>query len=231
MSGADPRGLHKSTPAELKERIEAERSGVPFLLLRDAVGAQRIVTLERESGSLSLGRDPGADIALEWDGQVSRLHALLEPAGAAWTIADNGLSRNGTYVNSERVTGRRRLHGGDVIRTGSTELSYFEPSPSDVGETAMAEDAILDVDLSRTQRRVLAELCRPLRDQGPYATPATNQEIAAAVYLSEVAVKSHLRTLFAKFGLADLQQNRKRAALAEAALRSGAISPRDFEAR
>lgn len=227
---SDPRGPHKSTPAELKARIEAERLGKPFLLLRDAVGAQRVLDLDASAGTLSLGRDPGADIALEWDGQVSRLHSLIERVGSAWTIADDGLSRNGTFVNNERVSGRRRLQAGDVITAGATDLSYFEPASPEVGETAMAVDVALDADLSKTQKRVLVELCRPLRDQGPYASPATNGEIGAAIHLSEVAVKSHLRTLFAKFGVSDLAQNRKRAALAEAAMRSGALSDRDFSA-
>jgi FHA domain/Bacterial regulatory proteins, luxR family len=223
----DPRGAHKSTPAELKERIEAERRGSPFLLFRDPVGAQRLVELD-DGGALSIGRDPGADISLEWDGQVSRLHALIERVGGAWTIVDDGLSRNGTFVNGERLSGRRRLSAGDVIASGATHISYYEPDPEDVGETAMAVDVSFDAELSKMQRRVLARLCKPLRDQGPYASPATNQEIAVAVHLSEVAVKSHLRTLFAKFGVSDLPQNRKRAALAEAALRSGELSDRDF---
>jgi pSer/pThr/pTyr-binding forkhead associated (FHA) protein len=226
---SDLRGPHWSTPAELQERIAAERRGIPFLLLRDAVGAQRIVVLEAAgAGQLSIGRDPGADVALEWDAQVSRLHAVLERAGQTWTIADDGLSRNGTFVGGERVAGRRPLRGGDLIQIGETELIYHAPATTDVGETALAGTVAFDADLSKMQRRVLAELCRPLRDQGPYASPATNLEIAAAVFLSEVAVKSHLRTLFAKFELSDLPQNRKRAALAEAALRSGALADRDF---
>jgi DNA-binding CsgD family transcriptional regulator len=226
---SDPTGLHRSTPAELKQRIEAERHGVPFLVLRDAASAQRIVALEEaRPGPLSIGRDPAADVSLEWDGQVSRLHALLERVGRTWTIADDGLSRNGTFVGNERITGRRPLRSGDVIAVGETHIAYHEPAATDIGETALAGEVAFDADLSKAQRRVLAELCRPLHDQGPYASPATNQEIATAIYLSEVAVKSHLRTLFAKFGLSDLPQNRKRAALAEAALRSGALSDRDF---
>jgi hypothetical protein len=230
VSGDDPRALHRSTPAELKARLEAERDGAPFLLLRDAVGAQRIVPLSAESTVLSLGRDEGADVRIEWDGQISRLHAILERVGGAWTVADDGLSRNGTFVNHERVTGRRRLHGGDTIRTGDTELSYYEPATG-ARETALADHVTFDADLSRMQRQVLVELCRPLRDGGVDAGPATNQEIATAVHLSEVAVKTHLRTLFAKFGLSDLPQNRKRTSLANAALRSGALSSRDFDAR
>jgi FHA domain len=224
----NPLGPHRSTPAELKARIEAERRGVPLLVMRDPVGAQRIVELGDELSPLSLGRDPLAGVAIEWDGQVSRLHALLERVGSSWTVSDDGLSRNGTFVNGERVSGRRVLRAGDVIRAGETDLAYFAPASTELGETSLTGEVSFDAELSKMQRRVLAELCRPLRDQGPYATPATNQEIASAIHLSEVAVKSHLRTLFAKFDLADLAQNRKRAALAEAALRSGALADRDF---
>jgi DNA-binding CsgD family transcriptional regulator len=220
---------HKSTPAELKERIEAERGGEPFLQLRDDAGSQRIKGLGDGSGRpLSLGRDEAADIALEWDPEVSKLHAVLERVSGTWTIVDDGLSRNGTFVNGERLEGRHRLRPGDLIRAGATEIAYHDPAAERANETALAVPATLNAELSKRQRQVLAELCRPLRDRGAYASPATNGEIAAAIHLSEVAVKSHLRTLFAKFDVADLPQNRKRAALAEAALRTGAIRDRDF---
>ncbi len=222
------RDRHRSTPAELKARIEAERLGRPFLELRDGDGAQHIEQLSEAGKVLSLGRDPAAGISLAWDPEVSRLHALLERAGGSWTIVDDGLSRNGTFVNGERLVGRQRLRSGDVLRAGTTELFYHDPGAAKASETSLAAPASLEVELSKRQRQVLAELCRPIREQGPYAAPATNSEIADAIHLSEVAVKSHLRTLFAKFELSELPQNRKRAALAEAALRSGALSDRDF---
>ena len=48
-------------------------------------------------------------MTLGWDTEVSRLHAQVEPVGSDWIVVDDGLSRNGTYVNGERVNGRRRL--------------------------------------------------------------------------------------------------------------------------
>ena len=52
--------------------------------------------------------------------------------------------------------------------------------------------------------------------------------IAEELVLSIDAVKSQLRTLYVRFGVDALPQNRKRAALVAAALRSGAISPREL---
>lgn len=84
-----------------------------------------------------------------------------------------------------------------------------------------------EIELTDAQRRVLVALCRPYRD-GSFATSATNQQIAAEIFLSVDAVKMHLRSLFAKFQLSELAQNQKRAKLAEQALQFGVISPRDF---
>ncbi len=42
------------------------------------------------------------------------------------------------------------------------------------------------------------------------------------------AVKANLRALFERFEIGDLPQNKKRVRLAELALRSGAIKPRDL---
>lgn len=220
--------LHQSTPAELKERIEADRAGRPFLSFRDSAGAQQLVPLDSAADAVSVGRDAAATVRLDWDGKVSRLHATLERIDASWTVSDDGLSTNGTFVNNSRVEGRRRLRSGDVIQVGDSNISYFEPAAQPQAETTRGEDVVLDADLSRTQKRVLAALCRPIHDGGSYATPATNQEIADEVFLSTVAVKTHLRTLYAKFQLSELPQNRKRVGLAEAALRSGAIGAGDF---
>jgi pSer/pThr/pTyr-binding forkhead associated (FHA) protein len=223
--------MHRASAAELKEQIEAERRGAPFVVLRDGDDRQRIVPLEGER--LTVGRTESADVALDWDSEVSRVHAELEEVGGAWTVVDDGLSRNGSFVNNERVTGRRRLRDGDVLRFGGVSAVYREPGGEAEGrgagaETALAADAP-DATLTDTQRTVLVALCRPFRDRSPYATPATNQEIAGEVFLSVDAVKTHLRTLFAKFGVEDLPQNQKRVKLVELALQSGAITPRDLD--
>ena len=55
------------------------------------------------------------------------MHAALERLGGEWTVVDDGLSRNGTYVNGERVTARRRLHDGDVVRVGGTAIAFRAP--------------------------------------------------------------------------------------------------------
>jgi pSer/pThr/pTyr-binding forkhead associated (FHA) protein len=110
--------------SEQRDRFDAERRGATFLTCQDGDGRQRIVTLDQTASRLSLGRGSAADIRLDWDEEVSRIHAELERIGDDWVLIDDGLSRNGTYVNGERLSGRRRLRDSDDIRLGTTLLSY-----------------------------------------------------------------------------------------------------------
>jgi FHA domain-containing protein/regulatory LuxR family protein len=224
---ADAPRLHSASPAELKEQIEAERRGEPFLVFRDGSGTQRIFTLG-DSERVTVGRASATDIWLDWDTEVSRLHAELARIGDDWTVSDDGLSSNGSFLNGDRLAGRRRLRDGDAIRFGQTLAVFRAPRASDAGSTMIAEDSPEAAQLSDAQRRVLVALCRPYKDGSAYSTPATNQQVADELFLSVDAVKTHLRALFGKFGVEDLPQNQKRVKLVENALRSGAIAPRDL---
>ena len=215
-----------ATAVELKAQIEAERAGKPFLMYRGEVGEQQLVFMDR--GPLSIGRRAATDLSLHWDNQVSGLHAVLELVGGECTLVDDGLSRNGSYVNGDRVHGRRRLRDGDMLRFGNTVVQYREPVAEGGDSTVAASDLLTSASLSDAQRRVLTALCRPFKDGSEFATPATNQQIAEELFLSVDAVKTHLRSLFAKFDVEDLPQNRKRLALAERALQSGLVSVRDL---
>jgi len=222
-----PLELHSATPLELQARIEAERRGRPFLVYRDGAGNQAIVALYELGERLTLGRRQSNDIVLEWDEEVSRVHAALERVGADWLIADDGLSHNGTWVNGDRLTGQRRLRDGDVIAVGATMLAFVAPDAEASQPTATARGPHVGSALTPAQRRVLVALCRPY-GQSPYAAPPTNREIAEELVVSVDAIKATLRALFALFGVDRLPQNRKRAALVEAALRTGAVARRDL---
>jgi pSer/pThr/pTyr-binding forkhead associated (FHA) protein len=221
-----PLQAHSATPAELRERIEAERGGRPFLVFRDGDGSQRLhdlAGLER----LSVGRGGGNELALPWDTEVSRLHAELEAIAGEWTVSDDGLSRNGTFVNGARISGRTRLRDGDVVRVGQTSIAYRRPEAEDSMPTRVAGVRLVLTDLPPTQRQVLVALARPYKHD-EFAVPATNQDIANELHLSVDAVKSHLRTLFQRFGIEHLPQNQKRSRLVAEALQSGLISTRDL---
>lgn len=226
----DPLARHSLSAAELKQLLAAERAGGAFLAFRDEQGTLRSYAVDGAGGpretTSTIGRRAEADVSLSWDGEVSGLHAELHHIGGECAVVDDGLSTNGTYVNGERISGRQRLRDGDRIRVGRTLLAYRAAQATLVDQTVAAGD-LPKIELTDAQRRVLVALCRPYRD-GSFATPATNQQIAAEIFLSVDAVKMHLRSLFAKFQLSELAQNQKRATLAEKALQFGVISPRDL---
>lgn len=216
---------HPSTPSELKARLEAERRGGAFLVYRNAGGKQLIVPLSGRQ--MTIGRREDNDVTLDWDRQVSRLHAQIEPIKGDWCLVDDGLSRNGSFVNAERIVGRRRLTDGDQLCFGTTTMVYRAPAASRAESTVGVKNSAASVPLSDTRRKILIALARPVAESA-FATPATNQEIAREVSLSVDAVKAHLRGLFEQFGLSDLPQNQKRATLAATALLNGVIAPHEF---
>jgi len=190
-----------------------------FLLFRDDLGHAGVCELADDRERLTLGRRTSCDLPLPWDDEVSRLHAELLRMVADWVICDDGLSHNGTFVNGERLSGRRRLHDGDVVAVGVTRLTFSAPPPSaaTAGSTRVAREPQPEVHLTPTQRRLLVALCRPLR-AGAYAAPASNRQIADELVISIDTVKGTLSALFERFGLTELPQNQKRAALAARAL-------------
>ena len=215
-----------SAPAPTPPRGGVGWTQGPFLSYADGNGERQYVALAPGT-PITLGRSAGCDVQLDWDEAVSRVHAQLEPVGRDWTLVDDGLSRNGTYLNGERLAGRRRLRDGDTFVLGGTSFVYRGHRGASQ-ETKVAAGMVTVGSLSPTQRQVLTALCRPYRDSSGFATPAANQQIAAELYLSVDAVKTHLRTLFQKFHIEDLPQNQKRAKLVERAFSLGLVSRREL---
>jgi FHA domain len=225
VSEGSPLDRHASSASELKERLAVERRGHGYLVYRDSDGKQVIVELI--DSQLTVGRRDDHDVTIDWDKEVSRVHAQIEDVKGAWFLIDDGLSRNGSYVNGERVAGRRRLQDGDRLCFGSTIVGYRAADATDVDSTLGTRTDLSPIELSETQRKVLVALARPLAGSA-FATPATNRVIADELFLSVDAVKAHLRVLFERFGLSELPQNQKRASLAASALLNGVIAPRDL---
>jgi len=221
-----PHALHRATPAELKERLAVERRGRPFLLFRDGTGAQRILELDAAPERLTIGRSATNGLALEWDVEVSRVHATLERLGEEWTLVDDGRSRNGTFLEGARVHGRARLRDGDALRVGRTVVVFRSPSGADSIRT-MPSNERAHPPVSEAQRRVLVALCRPYGER-EFAIPASNRQIAQELTIGLETVKTHLRALCDAFGLSELPQHQKRAALAQRALETGLVTPHEI---
>ena len=112
------------------EFVPAARAAVPVtgrddegtLKITSGAGAGESTTLH---GSATIGREQGNDL-LVLDPEVSRQHAKITVQdGHAWI--DDFNSRNGTFVNSERVLERQNLANGDRIQIGLTVMELALP--------------------------------------------------------------------------------------------------------
>ncbi|HSD49169.1 MAG TPA: FHA domain-containing protein [Actinomycetota bacterium] len=188
-------------------------------------GTRERVPLEGER--LSIGQSASNDLSLPFDRTISRVHAVLERVAARWCVRDLG-SRNGTFVNGERIWGERPLRSGDEIRVGGVRLvARLEDQAVREDETIVAESG---PDLTRREREVLVALCRPMFSGEVFRESASIRQIAAELFVTEAAVKQHLSRLYDKFGIHEREGRRTR--LANEALRRGAVSTAEIlEAR
>ena len=166
-SARSARRLPRRAPRAARRR--ARRHAVPRPARRGRPAAHRPARGTRAG----VGRGAGNEVALPWDPEVSRLHAELELVGGSWLVCDDRLSHNGTYVNGERLHGRRRLRSGDVITAGGTQLAFVAPAAGAEDATRTAGRASGAVAVTPAQRRVLVALCRPVGDGG---APASNRD-------------------------------------------------------
>ena len=96
-------------------------------------------------GALTIGREADCEVKFDPDREdlVSRRHCRIEAdrsGGPAFTLADLG-SRNGTFVNKQRVFSPVRLSPGDVVQLGAGGPEFeFRVEPSqDARPTKLAE--------------------------------------------------------------------------------------------
>ena len=76
------------------------------------------------ANTLTIGRSPDNQFVIQ-DAQASSHHAEIRPDAQGYVLTDLG-STNGTFVNEQRLSPRvpRLLISGEVIRIGSTSLTY-----------------------------------------------------------------------------------------------------------
>jgi DNA-binding MarR family transcriptional regulator len=181
--------------------------------------------LELAAERSTVGRAEENDIVLEGDATASHMHAVLERFAAGWAVTDLG-SSNGTWVNGERIWSARRLRHGDEIRVGQTRLVFRDPLTAAGAATETDEGP---PSLTAREHDVLIALCRPLLARDVFTEPASTRAIAEELVITQAAVKQHLARLYDKFGITGADVHR-RARLANAALRRGALSLTELHA-
>lgn len=124
---------------------------------------------------ISMGRDPSCEVAFDEnkDDVVSRIHCKIAVEAGnppAFKLADMG-SRNGTFLNRQRISGEVTVTPGDVIQLGpgGPELEFdVDPRPNAAKATRLAS-SIVPAAPNPQMTRAIVHLFRHARDSGPVA--------------------------------------------------------------
>ena len=119
-----------------------------------------------EGSRATIGRDPTNSLVLSADLKVSRCHAEIRLVRDGWVLVDLS-SRNGTFVNGQRVSDAH-ISSGDRVRFGSTEFIFIDPTDPQVTVeesagaaprlTARERQVVKLVGSGRTDRQIAEEL-------------------------------------------------------------------------
>ena len=118
---------------------------------------------------ITIGRSPEADVVI-LDEKASRLHCGIRLWDGEFYIKDLK-SRNGTYVNGDRVD-VAKLKLGDKIRVGSVVFS-FDVEPARKGNAALQEveeEIASGKGYSTILREIVSDIDQPTADSEAVAT-------------------------------------------------------------
>ncbi len=101
---------------------------------------------ELKERQTQIGRHPDCPVTIS-ERSVSGRHAMIHGEGGEFAIEDIG-SRNGTFVNDERVEGRVKLKHDDAIRFGNAHASFQDPAKQQAAATKQLSATVAGAQLA-----------------------------------------------------------------------------------
>ena len=147
-----------------------------------------------------IGRDPRSDVVVELPA-VSQRHAMIVHTPAGFVVEDLD-SLNGTFLNGERIVGRRPLFSGDRIGVYEHTLEFFDDRTP--GRTIVGTMRAEDIDLQYlASQEIAGDLHLGVRPEAKLrAVLEMSRSLADALDLDRV-LDTILERLFAIFPQAD----------------------------
>lgn len=109
----------------VKKLLKAmDRENAPSIEVLEGPEAGKLFALEEKNQDVVIGRDPACEFVID-SNVISRKHVRIEKRFDTVIIHDLD-SKNGTFVNRERVK-EKRLQDGDIIHLGTLALSFKNP--------------------------------------------------------------------------------------------------------
>jgi pSer/pThr/pTyr-binding forkhead associated (FHA) protein len=109
----------------VKKLLKAmDRENAPSLEVIEGPQAGLLFALEEKNQDVVIGRDPACEFVID-SNVISRKHARIEKRFDTAILHDLD-SKNGTFVNREKVK-EKRLQDGDIIHLGTLAISFKNP--------------------------------------------------------------------------------------------------------
>jgi sigma-B regulation protein RsbU (phosphoserine phosphatase) len=152
-------------------------------------------TARLDGASLSLGRSTANELCFPDDVGLSRQHMIFERDGQGWAVRDLG-SKNGTFLNGVRLSGKSALRPGDRIVASRVALVY-DPSRVDDGKTVLFEKAAGAEPPALTVSTTLEHLLKSESGEKSLLAPSWGSAVTALVRAGrELAARRPLPELF-----------------------------------
>ncbi len=85
--------------------------------------------VREDAQSITVGRHPSNDFSFPDDIGLSRQHLTIERQGDVWIVQDLA-SKNGTFLNGERLTNPRQVRAGDRVSASGVAIACSETEPA-----------------------------------------------------------------------------------------------------
>lgn len=109
----------------VKKLLKAmDRENAPSLEVLEGPEAGKLFALEEKNQDVVIGRDPACEFVID-SNVISRKHVRIEKRFDTVIVHDLE-SKNGTFVNRERIK-EKRLQDGDILHLGTLALSFKNP--------------------------------------------------------------------------------------------------------
>lgn len=143
-------GSERARDVDDRAKLRTRESGFltrpsPVPILRTGIREHRL-----ELPEMTIGRSAACDIQVA-SALVSRRHASLTVTEQGVIVTDLG-SRNGVYVNAERVVGSLRLKFGDRLGIGDETLLFYERDERDETVEARPKKTVSGIPPARSER-------------------------------------------------------------------------------
>jgi pSer/pThr/pTyr-binding forkhead associated (FHA) protein len=113
---------------------------MPMLFIYSRKGECSLLSLKGKR--IAMGRSSENDVIVK-DPYSSNLHAFIYPSERGYVIRDNS-SKNGTFLNGERIRGEVDLKRGDEVLIGSTRIMFDKEMSTNV-EITRRDSAITNI--------------------------------------------------------------------------------------